>query len=309
MNMQLRPMRTDEWGPVAELIYDSTNAWYVANGRSAIFTGPKSHCELFCQVYEALDRECCVVAEDFDTGRLAGSCFYHPRETHVSLGIMNVHPDCFGQGIARRLLAHITDHADGVGKPVRLVSSAVNLDSFSLYSRAGFVPRIVFQDMLLAVPEDGLAIEPPPGADRVREATPDDATAMADLEMRLVGIRREKDYRYFLANADGIWHASVIEGQGGAIEGFLVSVAHPGCHMLGPGVVAAEPQAAALIHAELSRHRGFTPVWLVPSACAELVKTMYAWGARNCELHFAQCRGAWPEPSGIVLPTFMPETG
>ncbi|NQT86036.1 N-acetyltransferase, partial [bacterium] len=93
MSIELRAMRRDEWGAVAELIYDSTNAWYVANGRSAIFSGPKSHCELFCQVYETLDPGCCVVAEDTATGRLAGSCFYHPRPTHVSLGIMNAHPD------------------------------------------------------------------------------------------------------------------------------------------------------------------------------------------------------------------------
>lgn len=308
MNIQLRPMRTDEWSDVAELIYDSTNAWYQANGRAPIFSGPKHHCELFCMVYEALDRECCVVAEDFEAGRLAGSCFYHPRPTHVSLGIMNVAPDYFRQGVARRLLTFVTDLADEQGKPVRLVSSAVNLDSFSLYNRAGFVPRAIYQDMLMPVPEEGLAADVP-GAERVREATLDDVPAMVELELEVSGIRREKDYRYFIENADGIWHTSACEGDGGRLDGFLVSVAHPGSNMLGPGVMRGESQAAALIHAELNHHCGATPVWLVPSACQELVQTMYAWGARNCELHFAQVRGAWQPPAGVVMPTFMPETG
>ena len=51
---------------------------------------------------------------------------------------------------------------------------------------------------------------------------------MADLEMELSHIRREKDYRYFLENARGIWHASVYENGSGGIDGFLVSVNHPG---------------------------------------------------------------------------------
>ena len=41
----------------------------------------------------------------------------------------------------------------------------------------------------------------------------------------------------------------------------------------------------------------------------QLVQTMYGWGAVNCELHFAQSRGTWTPPTGIVMPTFMPETG
>ena len=36
-----------------------------------------------------------------------------------------------------------------------LISSAMNLDSFSLYNRVGFRPRMVFQDTLLSVPETG----------------------------------------------------------------------------------------------------------------------------------------------------------
>ena len=110
--IRLRAMEPNEWDEVADLIYDSTNAWCEANGRPRMFTRPKGSTRLFCSVYEDLDPGCCVVAEDSEQGRLAGSCFYHPRPTHVSLGIMNVHPEYFQQGIARRLLGHITDFAD-----------------------------------------------------------------------------------------------------------------------------------------------------------------------------------------------------
>ena len=159
--IELNFMQPDQWDAVAALIYDSTNAWYVANGKPAIFTGPRDSTRLFCEVYEALDPGCCVIAEDVETGAIAGSCFYHPRTSHVSLGIMNVNPDYFGQGIARKLLRYITDFAGKQGLPTRLVSSAINLDSFSLYNREGFVPTQVFQDMILTVPEDGLPLRNP----------------------------------------------------------------------------------------------------------------------------------------------------
>ncbi len=206
-------------------------------------------------MYEDLDPGCCVVAEDSDSGTLLGSCFYHPRETHVSLGIMNSHPDSFGQGVAVKLLRHITDFADREGKPVRLVSSAMNLDSFSLYNRHGFVPRLVFQDMFAPVPDNGLT-QTTSLDGRVREATLADVPAMVALEEELVGIRREKDYRYFIENRRGVWHASVIENDRGKIDGFLVSIYHPGSNMLGPGVMRTEEQATALILRELNHHAG-----------------------------------------------------
>jgi hypothetical protein len=48
---------------------------------------------------------------------------------------------------------------------------------------------------------------------------------------------------------------------------------------------------------------------LAPVDAPHLVRQLYAWGARVCELHFGQVRGPWTPPRGIVMPTFMPETG
>lgn len=307
-DLELRRMKHDEWTEVAELIYDSTNAWYVGNGKSAIFSGPKTNALLFCEVYESLDQESCIIAVDTESGKIVGSCFMHPRETHVSLGIMNVHPDHFGRGIAVKILREITDYADKHGLPIRLVSSAMNLDSFSLYNRAGFVPRAVFQDMIMKVPEEGF--DPPvPDGHSIRKAEISDVPRMADLEMEISGIRRERDYQFFITNSQGLWHVSVLEDSNGQLVGFLVSVGHPASTMLGPGIMRTEADATALIMAELNQHRSKMPVWLIPSEYPELVKSMYAIGAKNCELHFAQCRGKWTPSSGIVMPTFMPETG
>jgi len=302
-------MTTEDQAEVTTLIYHSTNAWYQSHARPPIFSGDVSVASVFCEVYEALDPGCCVVAQCDQTGALAGSCFYHPRPTHMSLGIMNVHADHFGKGIARKLLQFVIEKAESENKPVRLVSSALNLDSFSLYNRAGFVPRATFQDMYLEVPEQGIQRGiPPEGLGRVRAARVEDLDEIVALEEELHHIRRPDDYRHFLRNESGLWHMSVIESSSGRIDGFLASVFHPGSNMLGPGAMRTEEDAAALIYFELQHHAGRTPVWLVPVEADQLVRKLYSWGARNCELHFSQVRGPWKRPTGIVMPTFMPET-
>lgn len=195
----LRSMEKKDWPEVSDLVYLSTNYWYETHGMNPIFKGGSEATLLFCEVYEALDSGCCILAENAKTGRVMGSCFYHPRETHVSLGNMNVHSNYFGQGVAGKLLQFIIDFAQKQNKPVRLVSSAMNLDSFSLYTRAGFVPRIAFQDMFIKVPEEGME-QTVPGVEGVREAKIEDVKALADLEFSISHIRREKDYRFFLEN-------------------------------------------------------------------------------------------------------------
>jgi len=306
--IELRPMTAADRAEVAELIYLSTNTWYQAHGRTRLFSGGPLAADLFFDVYEALDPGCGIVAVSMYSGRLAGSCFYHPRPTHVSLGIMNVHPNYFGCGVARMLLQHIVDLAEAEKRPLRLVSSALNLDSFSLYSKAGFVPQMVFQDMLLTVPEEGLPFRTA-GDDRVRAATEQDVPAMERLEAELVGIARPRDYRFFLQNPGGRWHVSVFEDERGEPAGFLASLNDPGFTMLGPGVARTAQQAASLMLAELNQCRGRTVLLLTPTNSPELVRQMYDWGATNCEIHLSQVRGVCRPVQGILMPTFLPESG
>jgi GNAT superfamily N-acetyltransferase len=306
---ELRPMRKDEWNEVAELIHDSTNSWYMGNGKKPIFTGPVSDARLFCEVYEALDPGCCIVAVCQETSQIAGSCFYHPRNTHVSLGIMNVHPDFFGKGIAGSLLSFITNKAEEKKLPVRLVSSAHNLDSFSLYTKKGFVPFLSFQDLFIEVPENGLTSESITEKESIREAVPEDIVDMVDLERKLVGIERAEDFAHFIKNSEGIWKTLVFRNRDEELLGFLSSVNHPASRMIGPGVAQTEKVTTALLAAQLNFFRGFSPVFLLPVDATSTVKTAYSWGAKNCEIHFAQCLGKRQEPKGVIMPSFMPETG
>lgn len=300
-------MLRKDFDEVAELIFLSTNSWYQERLGRKVFEGDPADCRLFCEVYEDLDPECGIVVENVSTDMIVGSCFYHPRETHVSLGIMNVHPNYFGKGIAARLLKFIIEEADVRQLPLRLISSALNLDSYSLYNRFGFTPCEIYQDLIITVPREGLT-SPGESLPEVRKAEPSDLVGMGRVEFEVSGISRERDYCYFLENEHERWTTFVVESAEGEIEGFLVSIDEPATRMIGPGVSKKADVAEALLRAQLDTFRGKTVVFLLPAKERELVDVAYGLGARNCEMHFTQVRGAAQPVSGVIMPTFLPES-
>ena len=307
----LRPLVAADHEAVARLLHRSLVQWYQSRlGQGARFGDSPEPFRLFPEVYAALDPGAAIAAHDHASGKLIGVCFVHPRQTHVAVGIVATAPEAQGRGLARALLTPVLAQARRDQLPVRLVSSLLNLDSFSLYSRLGFVPHTLYQDLALAVPPGGLSNPPPPGADRVRPVTdPGQAGRLATFELEWQGIHREPDYAFFLRNTVGAWRVWVLENAAGALEGFLVASHHPSCVMLGPGVARDEAAAAALLWRALDALRGRTPVFLVPCAAAGLVRACYAWGARNVELHAAQALGPVPPARGLAFPTFLPESG
>lgn len=303
----LRTATEADRAEVAELICASMNTWDIMYGMApGRFVGGPAQTDAFWQLYEQVDPGHCLVAESKENGRLGGSCFYRERETHVSLGIMNVHPNYFGHGIAKQLLTFITDFTDERQKPLRLVSSLMNLESFSLYTKAGFVPRLTYQDLVLTIPADG--VQGDLGSEvEARDADEGDLDSIAALELEISGISRAKDYRHFLD--DALWGMSVVEDPRGGLDGYLASIDHPQLTLIGPGVARTEEQAGALLMHELNRYREKTVVFLVPVDRGALVQLCYGFGARNCEMHAAQIRGEAQPFAGVSLPTFLPETG
>ena len=308
--MRLRTITPGDRSEIADLIHASVNAWYQLRGMPRIFTGDPNLTNIFYDVYDAIEPGRAFVAESESTGRLMGVCFYHPRQSHVALGIMSVHPNYFGQGVGRKLLQAVIDFSDSHGyRSIRLTQSALNLDSFSLYNTAGFVPRCAYQDLYVKVPPTGLSAPSSfAGSASLRDAMLEDIPALIALEQEVSGISREEDYRFCIENPLGFMAMSVFENAKGIIEGFLASSAHPASNMIGPGVCRTEDQAIALLHRELNRHPGRSPVFLVPVEREAIVRQAYAWGARNCELHFCQVRGEFQPFQGVNFPTFVLET-
>lgn len=305
--LTLRTMRPDDFDEVADLIFLSTNSWYQQNQGVQAFPGKPEDCRIFCEVYEDLDPEGGLVVVDEKRELLVGSCFVHPRETHVSLGILNVHPLAFGSGVAKKLLDEIREMATSRQLPLRLVSSALNLDSYSLYNRAGFIPIQTYQDMNLSVPARGIP-EVEKDLPSVREADLVDLMSLGQIEFEVSGISREKDYCYFLENSSGLWQTLVSEDENGEVDGFLVSIDHPAIRMIGPGAIRSAASFEALLRAQLDRFRGKSVTFVVPADQPEVTRIGYDLGARNCELHFGQVIGEAQPIQGISIPSFLPES-
>lgn len=330
MPVTIQSARPDQWREVAHLIYHSTNAWYEKNRGFRVFAGDPDDVLLFCRTYAALDgAENLLIAWDSDQQKIVGSCFVHPRKTHLALGILNVHPESFGQRVAVKLLTRIVELAREQQKALRLVSSAMNLDSFSLYSKFGFAPYAVYQDLMIPdfqpenaqLPEAARALLP-----RIRLALSSDVPAIEALDRELTGLEHAQDYAYFIRNPDGAWKTWVLESDLTATEristsgesalpkldGVLSSVRDPGSCMLGPGLMRNEDQMLALIHTAYSALRDSKPVFLVPSTCTDALRTLYRWGTINTEIHLGQslefAGGARPTVRGLIMPTFMPES-
>lgn len=294
---------------VARLLHRSLVAWYESKLRQGHRFGSQSDpYRLIPQVYAALDPGEAVASRDEATGELLGVCFVHPRPTHVSVGIVATSPEAQGRGVARAMLEPVLAKAHARGVPVRLVSSLLNLDSFSLYSRLGFVPHTLYQDVVVPVPAAGLPVPPPVGASRIRLARSDEAPRIAELERRLQGIDRERDYAFFLKNPVGDWRVWVEESSRGDLLGVMVASLHPHHGMIGPGVAVDEATATALLWNALDALRGGSPVILAPCSAGELVRTLYSWGGRNLELHAAQACGRIAPATGLAFPTFLPES-
>lgn len=257
----LRPLRYDDVSGYAEMLYSSFNSWYRKHGLDKdYFECGLQETRIFYDIYNDLTPGCSVAAFSKDTGEIAGASFYHPREYHVSLGIVSVHPDFWGVGVGSSLVHSILKYTkENNYKSCRLMSSAVNIDSFSLYNRAGFIQRVAYQDMVITVPENGIT-ETVKGEELVREAILNDISAVSSLELEVSGISRKMDYRYAIENPRNVLHMTVYENSHKGIDGFMISIKHPALNMLGPCVASSEDVAIALIKKELGRFQGGTCV-------------------------------------------------
>jgi predicted N-acetyltransferase YhbS len=306
----LRPLGKADVPEYSEMLYNSFNNWYWKHGWGKDYFGCKPReTSIFYDIYNDLTPGRSIAAFDNNTGRLIGACFYHPREYHVSLGIMSVHTDYCGKGVGRSLVDYILRFTrENNYKACRLVGSAINMSSFSLYNRSGFVPRVTYHDRVINVSDHHLH-EHAQGEDQVRDAIVTDVAGMGSLEMEVSGIKREIDYRYAIENPRNVLHASVYENDQRGIDGFMISVKHPALNMLGPCIARSEETAIALIRKELERFGGTWVLLVVPMEKRKMVEQLYKWDAVNVETHLKQVWGEFQCFNGVNMPSFLPETG
>ncbi|MEU6659179.1 GNAT family N-acetyltransferase [Streptomyces sp. NPDC046821] len=70
---------------------------------------------------------------------VVGLVVVEPHEDHLFLDSIAVHPDAHGQGVGRRLLHFVDEHARALGLPeVRLYTNALMWENQKIYPRYGY---------------------------------------------------------------------------------------------------------------------------------------------------------------------------
>jgi len=226
-----------------------------------------------------------VVAER--DGRIVGSNFLDERSMIVGVGPITVDPEAQSAGIGRALMDAVLERSRERRVPgVRLLQSAYNNDSMSLYAKLGFDVREPFA--MIQGRSLGLEIS----CCTVRPATKADAEACNAVCARVHGHDRAGELLDALARGT----ASVAE-RNGRITGYTTGIGFFG-HSAGE----TDDDVEALI-AAAERFDG--PGFLVPMRNTELLRWCLSRGLRVSNMMNLMTIGLYQEPRGAFLASVL----
>lgn len=295
MSITIRTMTAEDVDVVAPVIVRAFNTVNARYGYPSEFPEPDA-AVLLSRYYLSQDPEGCLVAER--DGSICGSIFARRRGDTVSVGPVSTDPACQGMGVGRRMMEAVFDlYPDAAS--YRLVQAAFNKESFSLYSRTGFVAV----ETMLRLERPPAPVTPEGDEPHVRQVTVEEAPAVAGLDRRLLGVERERDLPTFF----GMGSVYVYDGGAGA-QGYLATIPTPGAIFLGPAVAQSEGQLGALLRAAL-RDAGSSPAGLhLPARFASAIDDCYRLGFRLFCLETFMVRGEWRMDQAFYLRSIFPES-
>jgi predicted N-acetyltransferase YhbS len=220
-------------------------------------------------------------------GRVVGSNFVDERSTIAGIGPITVDPAVQNRTIGRELMQHILARVSKRRFPgVRLVQTAYNNRSLSLYTKLGFAvrePLSVMQGQPLAIQIPGYIVRP---------ASMDDLDACNQVCLRVHGHDRGGEL------IDAIRHgtAKVVE-HNGRITGYATAVA-----FFGHAVGETNEELKALIGAASSF---LGPGFLLPSRNSELFRWCLEHGLRVVQPMTLMSTGLYNEPVGAFLASVL----
>jgi len=278
--------------PVITRAFNTVNARY---GYPSEFPEPNVS-TLMSRYYLSQDPEGCLVAER--DGNICGSVFGRRRGDRVSVGPVSVDPACQAIGVGRRMMEALFDlYPDAVS--FRLTQAAFNKESFSLYSKTGFVAA----EQLLRLERPPAPVTPEEDEPHVRVVTAENAPLVADLDRRLTGAERERE----LATLFGMGRVYVYGGDSD-IQGYVATMPTPGPTLLGPAVAHSEAQLGALVRAALRDIGPRASGLHLPARFAPTIDECYRLGFRLFSLETFMVRGEWSPPQALYLHSLFPET-
>jgi GNAT superfamily N-acetyltransferase len=220
-------------------------------------------------------------------GRIAGSNFMDERSTIAGIGPISVDPDVQNSGAGRAMMQHMLDRVAANRMPgVRLVQTAYNNRSLSLYAKLGFEIREPLSVMIGSPIKESI-----PGY-TVRAATDGDLDACNRLCVSVHGHDRAGELRDTIKEGT----AAVVEHLG-RITGYASAIGYAG-HAVGE----SNEELKALISAA-PEFLGCGP--LIPSRNGELLRWCYSKGLRLMQQMTLMSVGLYNEPRFPFIPSIL----
>lgn len=218
-------------------------------------------------------------------GRIVGSALQDERGKIVGIGPVAVDPAASDVGAGRALMNALLQRSrerDVAG--VRLVQTAYNYRSFSLYAKLGFAVRELLS-VFQGTPRESAI----PGA-VVRPATPDEIAACDEICRQVHGHDRHGELQHWV----NVGTARVVE-RGGQITGYATGFGYT-WHAVGK---ADDDVIALLASADEFTGLGF----LVPSRNTRLMAWCFDAGLKIVQQSTLMTTGLYNEPQGAWLPS------
>ena len=221
----------------------------------------------------------------FDGSAAKGSSFLELWDEVAGIGPVSVDIASQGEGIGRRTMQHVIDHAHSQGfEMVRLVQDSFNMRSLALYASLGFVVKEPLSFMALAnTNAPGPAFRP---------ATSADLDAMDELCKSIYRISRRNE----CVSVMNLGFPGFVLDRGG-VRGYLLGTA------MGHGVAESDADMLALLNglgAAVPDARA-----LVPLRNGALYRGALAAGHKNQKVMNLMALGPYEEPAGTFCPSVL----
>ncbi|PQP20847.1 GNAT family N-acetyltransferase [Rhodococcus opacus] len=218
-------------------------------------------------------------------GHIVGSALQDERGQIVGIGPVSVDPTAPDAGAGRAMMTALLERSrDREVAGVRLVQTAYNYRSFSLYAKLGFAVRELLSVFQGPPPRSGI-----PGT-VVRPATPDDIAACDEICRHVHGHDRHGELQHWV----NIGTARVVE-RGGRITGYATGFGYT-WHAVGN---ADDDIIALLAGADEYTGLGF----LVPSRNTRLMAWCFGAGLQLVQQSTLMTTGLYNQPQGSWLPS------
>ncbi|MCJ7511275.1 MAG: GNAT family N-acetyltransferase [Dehalococcoidia bacterium] len=218
--------------------------------------------------------------------------FLDQRNDIAGVGPVAVGVEHQGRGLGRMVMEALLEQAEVSGfQSVRLLQTAYNMVSFSLYCRLGFDAKEEIAFLRGRPPDDERTV----GA--IRECTPQDLDALDDLSLDVLGFRRRGDVKTIMPFVRPL----VVEREG-RLVGFVCRFPTPSGILMGPAVARDEEALKDLIVGAARLAPGdLRPV--VPVSCPSLLRWALQAGFSLSELGTLMVRGTYEAPAGASMPS------